>query len=483
MAELPVLAEAVSDGSLGADKARSIAKVAEPSTEAALVEMALHATTNQTQRLCGKYRTFTERQASDPDDVPAQQRPTVIVVRDEDGVEIRARFDHLRGELVLASLEAATRQVRTERREAAPPPGAETNPADGRTACGEDVPVEKLTAAQWRAEGLLRLAGSFTAERPEGLQPSGFDTTVVVHVGIDTLYDLDMEPASTLNNADGRAAEAPPPAGIVERSAPPHDRPPSTEGLPASSDEVPPTQDPSPSRSTAWSLPPPAEAPDRAAQDAMSELEPSGARIRRDLARMLACDAAILTVIDDADGNPLHLGRRHSTIPPRLRRAVMARYRTCAWPGCTATAVQLHHIHHRSHGGHDDVEAVAPECLAHHRTIHLNGIWITRDPDGTFHHHRPDGTEILANPTGPSHTDALTAPARLQTERVTHGGHPQQTSRQPLWQGDPLRLADAIGALLHRRDAGLRRTTPTGAPPATAHTADGRFDHPPPHQN
>ena len=109
MVELPVLAEAVSDGSLGFDKARSIARVAEPSTEAALVEMALHATTSQTQRLCGKYRKVTARAATDPDDgAEPESRPTVIVVRDDDGVEIRARFDHVRGELVLASLEAAT---------------------------------------------------------------------------------------------------------------------------------------------------------------------------------------------------------------------------------------------------------------------------------------------------------------------------------------------------------------------------------------
>ena len=77
----------------------------------------------------------------------------------------------------------------------------------------------------------------------------------------------------------------------------------------------------------------------------------------------------------------------------------MSRYRTCAWPGCSATAVQMHHTHHRADGGHDDVESIVPECLDHHQLIHTEGIWITIDTNGTVHHWRADGTEILANPT------------------------------------------------------------------------------------
>ena len=110
-------------------------KVAEPDTEGALVEMAAYATTAQTQRLCGKWRKVQERDAADPDDpdTPAEPRPTVIVIHDEDGIELRVRFDHVRGELVLASLERR-RQGGARRTERMPPllPGAEINPADGR---------------------------------------------------------------------------------------------------------------------------------------------------------------------------------------------------------------------------------------------------------------------------------------------------------------------------------------------------------------
>jgi hypothetical protein len=180
---------------------------------------------------------------------------------------------------------------------------------------------------------------------------------------------------------------------------------------------------------------------------------------------MLACDADILTIIEDPTGDPLHLGHRHSTIPARLRRAVLARYRTCVWPGCTATAVQLHHIQHRADGGHDDVEGLAPECPSHHWQIHAHRISITRDPAGAFHHWRSDGTEIVANPTGRADADALIAPVHLQAERVELGGRPEATAEQPLWRGDPLDLAAAIDALVARRDEALRRIRPTGAPP------------------
>ncbi len=209
----------------------------------------------------------------------------------------------------------------------------------------------------------------------------------------------------------------------------------------------------------------------------MAELEPAGIRIRRDIARWLACDAGILTVIEDHDGNPLHLGPRTNPIPPTLRRAVLARHRTCTWPGCCATAVQLHHIHHRAHGGHDDIEALAPQCPTHHRTIHTRHITVTVDPDGTFHHWRPDHTEIHAVPQRrPPDTNAVDAPHALTQRRLHYGADPTETSRMPRWTGDPLDLSTAIDALLTRRNAALHRTQPT-TPPTTRH------DRPPPHPN
>ncbi len=453
LSELPVVAEAVADGTLSFDKAKPIARVASPSTEGALVQMGVHATVAQTQRICGKWRHVEDQRPPDADaqgENVVDARPTVIVVRDEEAVELTVRFDHVRGEMVLAGIDTAAAEVRAARKHAASARESDANDPTGRPAGVEDQAAEKLTRNEWRAEGLLRLLerGALDTGTSDGsLRGTGFDTTVVVHVGIDTLYGPDL-PAPT--DADGRN-EASTPSGDTSHPTPAPGRP---------------TDEPG------W------EQSHRPERDGMAELEPAGIRIRRDIARWLACDAGILTVIDDRDGNPLHLGRRRNPIPTTLRRAVMARHRTCTWPGCCATAVQLHHIHHRAHGGHDDIEALAPQCPTHHRTTHLDRITVTVDRDGTFHHWRPDGTEIRAVPPGPPpDTEATRAPHVLARRRLDLGADPDETARMPRWIGDPLDLGLALDALVSRRDQALRRTRPTTTPPAP------RYDGPPPHPN
>ena len=194
----------------------------------------------------------------------------------------------------------------------------------------------------------------------------------------------------------------------------------------------------------------------------MAELEPAGVKLRRDIARWLACDAGLLTVIEDQDGNPLHLGKRKSSVPPAIRKAVMSRYRTCAWPGCTATAVQMHHTHHRADGGHDDVESIVPECLEHHQLIHTNGIWITIDTNGTVHHWRPDGTEILANPTAdhPGTVNALDAPRQAHRPAPRPRRRPRR-NRPPT----PLARRPLPPRRLHRSHPDPPRPRPPTHPP------------------
>ena len=52
-------------------------------------------------------------------------------------------------------------------------------------------------------------------------------------------------------------------------------------------------------------------------------------------ARRLACDASVVQMLDDADGEPLNVGRRTRSISPALRRALKARDKGCRFPGCT----------------------------------------------------------------------------------------------------------------------------------------------------
>ena len=50
--------------------------------------------------------------------------------------------------------------------------------------------------------------------------------------------------------------------------------------------------------------------------------------------RMLCCDAAVVPVVMNGAGQPLDVGRATRTIPDGLRRAVAARDKGCAHPGC-----------------------------------------------------------------------------------------------------------------------------------------------------
>ena len=62
--------------------------------------------------------------------------------------------------------------------------------------------------------------------------------------------------------------------------------------------------------------------------------------------RMLCCDAAVVPIVMDGAGQPLDVGRATRTIPDGLRRAVAARDRGCAHPGCDRPAswCECHHI-------------------------------------------------------------------------------------------------------------------------------------------
>jgi hypothetical protein len=55
----------------------------------------------------------------------------------------------------------------------------------------------------------------------------------------------------------------------------------------------------------------------------------------QECARRLGCDASLYTVLEDANGNVLNVGRKTRVIPPLIKRAIDIRDETCRFPGCT----------------------------------------------------------------------------------------------------------------------------------------------------
>ena len=94
----------------------------------------------------------------------------------------------------------------------------------------------------------------------------------------------------------------------------------------------------------------------------------------------LACDASRVTVLEDADGRVLNVGRKTRTIPPAIRRALHLRDRGCRFPGCCETRfVDAHHIHHWGEGGETRLGNLVLLCRSHHRLIHEKGYEIVKD--------------------------------------------------------------------------------------------------------
>ena len=101
---------------------------------------------------------------------------------------------------------------------------------------------------------------------------------------------------------------------------------------------------------------------------------------------------------------PLDIGYSH-TIPWHIRRAVLLRDRTCAWPRCGRPAVycDVHHLRHKEDGGETTLGNLILVCQFHHDVcIHRRGWQLTLHPDGTTEARSPDGKQTLYSHAPPT---------------------------------------------------------------------------------
>jgi 5-methylcytosine-specific restriction endonuclease McrA len=168
------------------------------------------------------------------------------------------------------------------------------------------------------------------------------------------------------------------------------------------------------------------------------ELE-QGPSLAPETARRLGCDAALTRIIE-RDGRPLSISRRTRTIPPALRRALRARDKGCAFPGCTHNRfLHAHHIHHWARGGPTKLDNLVQLCSHHHRLVHEGGYQVER-AGAAIRFRRPDGREIA---TAPSATRA-----RGPTIEHRSGAAADQMTIRPLSAGDKLDYSIAVECLL-----------------------------------
>ena len=125
--------------------------------------------------------------------------------------------------------------------------------------------------------------------------------------------------------------------------------------------------------------------------------------------RRLACDGGLVTIIENAKGSPLNVGRKTRAIPPATRRALLSRDRHCQFPGCSQDRyVEGHHVVHWAKGGETRLDNLVLLCGRHHRAVHEFGYRIERTNEGRFEVVKQAGSKRVC--TGTSQ------PAPVQTE-------------------------------------------------------------------
>ncbi len=121
------------------------------------------------------------------------------------------------------------------------------------------------------------------------------------------------------------------------------------------------------------------------------ELE-QGPSIAAETARRLSCDASLVAIIANGQGEPLNVGRKTRTIPPAIRRALNARDKGCRFPGCSFKRhVDGHHVKHWAQGGATNLANLVSLCRFHHRQAHEGQVVVQILDEGAFRFIRPDG--------------------------------------------------------------------------------------------
>jgi hypothetical protein len=111
--------------------------------------------------------------------------------------------------------------------------------------------------------------------------------------------------------------------------------------------------------------------------------------------RRLLCDCSLVTVVEDEKGNPLDVGRKQRTVSTPLRRALMARDRSCTFPGCHRRRyLDGHHVEHWTNGGETTADNMTLLCTYHHTLLHEGGFSIVKEGDGTLRFVTADGRTI-----------------------------------------------------------------------------------------
>ncbi len=414
LGDLPLLSDAMRRGQLSYSKVRALTRVATPANELRLLGFAECAPASYVERLARAWARV-DRQAAAADERRRHERRNLNTWVDDDGmVVIRGRLSPEVGAVVRRALEAAADRLRTD-------------------VCAEEAAETSFGQRQADALGLLA-ESALSSDLDRGT--AGDRYQVVLHV----------EPAALRADTGGRVVDASVTA-LPDYGAAGGDRATASSGSADVSAETPRTDTEDVSAETrpgAGTTPVPLrQAPRMAGHAALEDAD--GLRVSAETARRVACDAGAVVMRHAADGSVLDVGRKTRTIPPALRRALLARDRQCRFPGCNARRCDVHHVEHWADGGATRLDNLVLLCRRHHRAVHEEGFLVRMGPsdDATFCW--PDGRPLPAVPAAPRWSGPPLAPTddHLAADGIQIG----PDTATPDWHGERLDLGYTIDVL------------------------------------
>lgn len=423
LSDLPLVCAEFAAGRLTYSKVRAITRVATPENEESLVTFGLDATASQLEEIVRRHR----RAESAEEAQEGFERRWLRWRVDADGMgRLSARLPAAELALITAAIESLVDNLGEEQ----PPPRA-----DAAAACGRDTVAVAEAGAP---DAPVRLP-------PYEVEPLEARRAEALRVMAETVLANGPTPAA---GPDRHRVVV-----CIRAQAHPADNPSATS--PAVADDSAPRAPADPAPSLHLRL-----------EGVEGELG-DGTPLADETWRRLACDSEVITLIEDALGRPLGVGRQSRRISARLRRALQQRDRGCRFPTCTANRfVDAHHVRFWSDGGPTELENLVLLCRFHHRLVHEAGYSVRDRGEQTFTFHRPDGTLLPA--AAPAPGGDADRPAR---DNTAAGLTVTPDTTVPTWDGTRPDY-DTCMAYLHYATHGWPAPAPWSPTPNQSGPAD-----------
>jgi hypothetical protein len=462
LGELPRVDELFSRGKLSYSKVRAITRVATPETEQDFIDIALHATASQTERLARAY----ERTREDQDETIPKPRRYVRrskTFRGMERIEMQLPPEEaaLVWEALMSAMDAqgklggAARVASNLEGTGAPASEHGTNDAEApRSKDGSAVETSDVAAGPSQS-GSSKGAANGPKENGSAAEPFGVAANAPARTS-----DSAAEPAARPSRvtAEGRGGGSGPHGGADSKTGHAHG-----DGCCAGAPMLPANDGQAQEEARADAIVDVARAYLRARPRTLGSgyelvfittqerLEAGGSMVGGvmrdgtplplDVARMLACDSARVNMTADQTGALLDVGRSKRAIPPAIARALWVRDGCCRAPGCGRRRhLQAHHIEHWADGGPTCLSNLMLVCSFHHKCLH-DGRLFVEVRDGKLVFRDAQGKERPAAPPSAATGEELEALERFLQDADLHI---DPSLNEPRWDGTRLDMDEAL---------------------------------------